>query len=124
MADTVAAPTVRHGDALLRLRDHGVYPALALLVLFNLAFTPHFATVANLRLQLVQVVPIAIVALGMALVVATKGIDLSVGSVMALSAAVLPLYLGYGPGPAILMALVVGALVGLVNGTAVAFFGV
>jgi ribose/xylose/arabinose/galactoside ABC-type transport system permease subunit len=64
------------------------------------------------------------VALGMALVVATRGIDLSVGSVMALSAAVLPLYLGYGPGPAIVVALVVGALVGLVNGAAVAFFGV
>ena len=45
----------------------------------------NFATVANLRLQLVQVVPVAIVALGMALVIATEGIDLSVGSVMAIS---------------------------------------
>jgi galactofuranose transport system permease protein len=124
MADTVAAPTARHGGALLRLRDHGVYLALALLVAFNLAFTPHFATVANLRLQLVQVVPIAIVALGMALVVATEGIDLSVGSVMALAAAVVPLYLGYGPWPAVAMAVLVGALVGTLNGGLVAVFGI
>jgi ribose/xylose/arabinose/galactoside ABC-type transport system permease subunit len=124
MADTVAAPTARHGGALLRLRDHGVYLALALLVAFNLAFTPHFATVANLRLQLVQVVPIAIVALGMALVVATEGIDLSVGSVMALAAAVIPLYLGYGPWPAVAMAILVGALVGTLTGGLVAVFGI
>jgi ribose/xylose/arabinose/galactoside ABC-type transport system permease subunit len=124
MADTVAAPTARHGGALLRLRDHGVYLALALLVVFNLAFTPHFATVANLRLQLVQVVPIAIVALGMALVVATEGIDLSVGSVMALAAAVVPLYLGYGPWPAMAMAIVVGGLVGTLTGGLVAVFGI
>jgi ribose/xylose/arabinose/galactoside ABC-type transport system permease subunit len=124
MVDTVAAPTARHGGALLRLRDHGVYLALALLVVFNLAFTPHFATVANLRLQLVQVVPIAIVALGMALVVATEGIDLSVGSVMALAAAVIPLYLGYGPWPAVAMAVLVGALVGTLTGGLVAVFGI
>ena len=86
------------------ISDQGVYVATAVLLAYNLLFTDNFATVANLRLQLVQVVPIAIVALGMALVVATRGIDLSVGSVMALSAAVLPMYLGYGPWPAMAMA--------------------
>ena len=91
----------RSAAVLRRISDHGVYVAIVALLGYNLLFTANFATVANLRLQLVQVVPIAIVALGMALVVATEGIDLSVGSVMALSAAVLPLYLGYGPWPAI-----------------------
>jgi ribose transport system permease protein len=124
MADPITAPPGRNDLALRRLRDHGVYVALAVLVLFNLAFTPHFATLANLRLQLVQVVPIAIVALGMALVVATEGIDLSVGSVMALAAAVVPLYLGYGPWPAIAVAIVVGALVGTLTGWLVAVFGI
>ena len=124
MADVVSAPPAQHRATLHRLRDHGVYLALALLVAFNLAFTPHFATVANLRLQLVQVVPIAIVALGMALVVATEGIDLSVGSVMALAAAVIPLYLGYGPWPAVAMAILVGALVGTLTGGLVAVFGI
>jgi len=57
-------------DLLAWLGDRGVYVALALLVAFNLAFTANFATVGNLRLQLIQVVPVAIVALGMALVIA------------------------------------------------------
>jgi ribose transport system permease protein len=122
MAESVTAAPVRARIAVHRLRDQGVYAALALLLAFNLVFTPNFATVANLRLQLVQVVPIAIVALGMALVVATEGIDLSVGSVMALAAAVIPLYLGYGAWPAIGMAIVVGALVGALNGGLVAVF--
>ena len=69
----------------LSLRTHGVYAALGLIIVFNLLFTPNFATLANLRLQLVQVTPVVIVALGMAVVVATGGIDLSVGAVMALA---------------------------------------
>src|SRR5439155_2797964 len=79
-----------------------------------------FLTPGNLRTQLVQVSPVVIVALGMALVIGTEGVDLSVGSVMALAAAALPLYLGYGVVPAVLLALLVGAAVGAVNGTLVA----
>ena len=101
-----------------------MYVALALLVAFNLAFTANFATVGNLRLQLIQVVPVAIVALGMALVIGTEGIDLSVGATMAIAAALLPLYLGYGPWVAIPIALAAGCVVGLVNGGLVAFVGV
>ncbi len=60
----------------------------------------------------------------MALVIGTEGIDLSVGSVMALASAALPLYLGYGWPIALFIALFVGALAGLVNGFLVAFVGV
>jgi galactofuranose transport system permease protein len=101
----------------------GVYLAIVVLMAFNLAFTPHFATVANLRLQLVQVAPVAIVAIGMTLVIATEGIDLSVGSTMALAAALIPLYIGYGAWPAIAIGLLAGVAVGLVNGGLVAFAG-
>ena len=74
-----------------RLRDHGVYVAIAVAAGLQPARSPrNFATVANLRLQLVQVVPVAIVALGMALVVATEGIDLSVGSSWRIAAALHP----------------------------------
>ncbi|EXG80610.1 ABC transporter permease [Cryptosporangium arvum] len=120
-----ARPAPSPGNGLLRrVRDHGVYLAIGVLLVFNLVFTPNFATVGNLRLQLVQVVPIAIVALGMALVVATEGIDLSVGSVMAITAAIIPLYLGYGPWLAVAAGLAAGAVVGALNGTLVAFCGV
>ncbi|MET7392719.1 ABC transporter permease [Dactylosporangium sp. NPDC005572] len=105
------------------LPAYGVYVAVVVLALFNIAFTDHFLEWQNLRIQLVQVTPVVIVALGMALVIGTEGIDLSVGSVMALGAALIPLYLGYGMVPAILLALLGGLVIGLVNGGLVAFVG-
>lgn len=119
-----ALPRVGGDRALHLLRDYGVYAGVTLIVLFNIAFTPHFLSLENFRTQAVQVAPVLIVALGMALVIATGGIDLSVGSVMALSAAVISLYLGYGPIVAVLIAIVVGALAGTINGVLVAFFGI
>src|SRR5436190_13026791 len=89
-------------------RDYGVYAALVVLALVNLVITRNFLTLDNLRTQAILVVPVLIVALGMALVIGTGGIDLSVGSVMALSAALLPLYLGYGVVTAVLVCLVAG----------------
>jgi ribose transport system permease protein len=125
VADTaVSRAPVTRADVLRWLQDKGVYVAIAALLAFNLIATPNFATVANLRLQLVQVVPVAIVAIGMALVIGTEGIDLSVGSVMAIAAALIPLYIGYGIWPAMMIAVAAGALVGLVNGGLVAFAGI
>lgn len=116
--------TLPRTDTKIWLRDNGVYVAIAVLVVYNLAFTENFATLANLNTQLVQVAPVLIVALGMALVIGTEGVDLSVGSVMAIAAAILPLYLGYGLFPAIALALVAGALCGMANGTLVAVVGI
>ena len=61
---------------------------------------------------------------GMALVIGTRGIDLSVGSVMAIASALLALYLGYGPAVAITIALLGGASVGVVNGVLISRFGI
>jgi ribose/xylose/arabinose/galactoside ABC-type transport system permease subunit len=105
-------------------RDHGVYVAFAALVLFNVIFTTNFATTATLFNLLIQVAPVLIVSLGMALVIGTEGIDLSVGAVMAIAAAIVPLYLGYGWPVAVLIALVVGTLAGALNGSLVAFVGI
>lgn len=106
------------------VRDNGVYVAIALLILFNAVATSNFMTVDNFRTQLIQASPVVVVALGMALVIGTEGIDLSVGAVMALAAALVPLYLGYGVVTAVLLALVGGVLAGVVNGSLVAFVGV
>ncbi len=106
------------------IADRGVYLGLILLVAFNLVFTPRFTEIDNIRLQFVQVVPVAIIALGMALVIGTKGIDLSVGSVMAIASALLAVALGYGPVVAIAIAIVGGAAVGIVNGVLIAYFGI
>jgi ribose/xylose/arabinose/galactoside ABC-type transport system permease subunit len=121
MTDRTAPTIVLDRQRVARyLQDYGVYAAVAALLLFNAVFTDNFLAIGNLRTQLIQASPVVIVALGMALVIGTEGVDLSVGSVMALAAAVLPLYLGYGAAPAIALALLAGVVVGAVNGTLVA----
>jgi galactofuranose transport system permease protein len=105
------------------LRDRGVYIALVLLVLFNLIFTTNFATIGTIFGLLSQATPVVLVALGLTLVIATGGIDLSVGAVMAIASAVIPLYLGYGWPVAVLVALLFCVLAGLLNGFLVAYIG-
>ncbi|MEE1795740.1 ABC transporter permease [Streptomyces sp. BE308] len=123
------SPPTEPANPLARLRDpawyqeYGVYAAVVVVLLFNALFTEHFMTADNLRTQLVQVAPIVIVALGMALVIGTEGIDLSVGSTMALATALLPLYLGYGLVPALVVAMLAGAVVGVINGSLVSLVG-
>lgn len=126
MAEVLDVPRTRRGPRLDAdwLRRNGVYVALALLVLADLVLVQNFASVATLRLNLLQVAPVVVVAMGMALVIGTGGIDLSVGSVMAVSAALIPLYIGYGAVPAIAAGLVAGLVTGAVAGTVVARVGV
>ncbi|RJQ89330.1 ABC transporter permease [Amycolatopsis panacis] len=106
------------------LQNYGVYLAVVVLLLFNLTFTENFLSLANFRTQLVQAAPVCIVALGMALVIGTEGIDLSVGSVMSIAAALVPLYLGAGPVTAVLVALAAGVVSGLFSGFLVARLGI
>src|SRR5919112_4043904 len=73
------------------LGRYGAVVALGLLVLFNLAVTPNFAGWQTLNVNLTQVCAIVIVGVGMTLVIATGGIDLSVGSLMAIAGALAPL---------------------------------
>ncbi len=70
--------------------------------------------------------PVALLAVGMTLVIATRGIDLSVGTVMAITgaAAAWTLAAGWGWGAAILMALGAGLLCGAWNGCLVAVIGI
>jgi ribose/xylose/arabinose/galactoside ABC-type transport system permease subunit len=121
---TVAVSMPSRGAVLGILQRYGVYIAIVLLLLYNLFFTPNFFAIDNFRTQFVQVVPVLIVALGMALVIGTEGIDLSVGAVMALAAAMIPLYIGYGLIPAVIIAVIAGCVIGVVNGTMVALIGV
>lgn len=106
------------------LQSYGVYVALVAIIVVNIFISDNFVTVANLRLQLVQAVPVLIIGLGMALVIGTEGIDLSVGSVMAIAAALLPLYLGYGLVPALVVGLAAGVATGLLGGWLVSVVGV
>jgi galactofuranose transport system permease protein len=109
------------------LQRYGAGALLVALFAFNAAFTPNFLTAQTLLdVQLRQAAPVTIVALGMALVIAVAGIDLSVGSVMAIAGqvAAISLLAGVGPGPAILLGLAVAAVCGLFNGALVVRYGV
>ena len=85
--------------------------------------TPHFLTVANMLNVMEQTSINAIVAVGMTYVIITGGIDLSVGSLLALSGVVLAsgLKAAWPAALAIAAALGVGAASGLVNGVVIAF---
>ena len=77
-----------------------------------------FGTIHNLRTIAVGTSGIAVAALGMTLIIISGGIDLSIGTALALSATVLSVCLRDGRGPFIAVAacIGVGCLAGFVNG--------
>lgn len=82
----------------------------------------HFLTPYNFRIVASQTVIVGIGALGMTLIIISGGIDLSVGSVLALTSVVTALILNSGHSPilAILAAVGVGSIVGALNGSLIA----
>lgn len=97
-------------------------PAISLLAVAALFYAidpSHPITVADLRIILLQTVIVALVALGMTLVIVSGGIDLSVGSAVALcgvvAAAVMNSETG-GPGLSPVLAIAGAALTGIVCG--------
>jgi ribose transport system permease protein len=108
---------------LLHGREVGTLAGLLALCVALWAATPHFATVSNLVNVVEQSAIIGIVAVGMTFVILTGGIDLSVGSIVALSGvalgtaheAGLPIAAAAGVG------LAVGLACGLGNGALITF---
>lgn len=83
---------------------------------------PYFLTGANFKIILIQTVIVAIGALGMTMIIVSGGIDLSVGSVVALTSVVGATLLvkGYSANAAMALTLLAGAGIGLLNGLAIA----
>ncbi|UQA56155.1 ABC transporter permease [Polyangium aurulentum] len=101
---------------------YGALLALVVLVTANALFTPNFASASNLWNILLQVSTTVLVAVGMTLVMATGGIDLSVGSIMAVASALGASLLGSGVGVAVAAGLAAGTALGLLNGALVSAF--
>lgn len=111
------------------------WPAVALLALltFNMIATPGFALLeikdGHLYGSMVDIfnrsAPVALLALGMTLVIATGGVDLSVGAVMAIAGAMAAVFFHQGGsvGVAVAAGLCVAGLGGLLNGALVDFGG-
>jgi ribose transport system permease protein len=100
------------------LDETGVLLGLvAVALLFGALIGPQFFRAANLELVARQTVIVCVAALGMTMVIVSGGIDLSVGSVVALSTVVTALILQrHDPVLAALGAIAAGALCGVVNG--------
>ncbi|MEV6924803.1 ABC transporter permease [Dactylosporangium sp. NPDC051485] len=105
------------------VRREPLLPVLLVLLLGLSAAYHEFAAVANLRNIAVQASPLVIAAVGMAYVIMTAGIDLSVGSMLFLAAAIESARAVAGLPTAAVFAVVclAGVLMGLLNGLAVAF---
>ncbi|MDF2823903.1 MAG: ribose transporter permease [Mycobacterium sp.] len=111
------------GTNLRHLAQLGPVVALVLLAAFFAVSAPNFTSGANLTNVLQQVSITAIAAVGATVVILVAGIDLSVGSVVALTGSIAALYLqhailstGASAAVAVLLSLVVGTACGFLNG--------
>ena len=96
--------------------------ALLLVIAFFSVMVPNFLTASNLLIMTQHVAITGLLAIGMTLVMLTGGIDISVGSMLAMAGVLcaklsadvgLPLWI------AVVITLLIGALFGLINGAAV-----
>ena len=106
------------------LSEYAAFLALVLLATVLGAISPEFRQISNLLNLLRQAAFNGLIAIGMTCVILSDGIDLSVGSVFALAAIICAKLLtsGVAAPMAILAALVIGTLLGLVSGILVAKF--
>ncbi|KUN36719.1 transporter [Streptomyces longwoodensis] len=125
--DTLKGGTAGAGGAAAVRRlllDNGALTALIVLVIAMSALSGDFLTTDNLLNVGVQAAVTAILAFGVTFVIVSAGIDLSVGSVAALSATVLAWSAtshGVPVALAVVLALATGIVCGLVNGFLIAY---
>lgn len=101
-----------------QLQKLGPLLGLVIITVILAIVSPSFLTLDNIFNVLRQVSINALIAFGMTFVILTGGIDLSVGSILALSSAVTAGLLASGMDPilAILIGLLAGAIMGAING--------
>lgn len=112
--------------SLLHAREAGVFAALILLFILGTVLSPGFAQSGNLLSVGQQISQIGIMAIGATFVIINGEIDLSVGSIYALSAISTGMAIADGMAwpLAVVLGVVVGAVAGLLNGLAVVFLEV
>ncbi|MFG1906826.1 ABC transporter permease [Kribbella sp. NPDC048928] len=127
MTESVALSAPRRSslDVVLRARELGIVLALVVLVAVTTISNPRFLSGQSIRDILLNTAILAVLAVGQAVVVITRNIDLSVGSVLGLSAFAVGSLLqgnhGVPVGLALLAGAAVGAVAGAVNGVLVRY---
>jgi ribose transport system permease protein len=127
--DNQAPPTkpARTGDSMLGKAMKLLGPFIGLfvvLILFSIPsdVRPTFLSLANFQVVANQTVIVALGALGMTLIIISGGIDLSVGSVVALSGVLTATWLStlhVSPVVAVIGGILIGGLVGVCNGATI-----
>lgn len=125
---------VTTGMLLLKMRT---FIALIVLVAFFSISVPNFFSVTNIIIMTKHVAQYALLAIGMTFVIVSGGIDLSVGSIVGLSAMlagglleeglVLPMFgvsIYFNVLIIIFITLVMGTLIGAINGFLISYFNV
>lgn len=103
-------------EVAFRVRELGILAALALVVIVTTAVNPRFLSVQSIRDLLLNASIIALLTVGQTLVVVTRNVDLSVGSVLGLTAFMTGTLFVGRPGLPVVVAVVAGVLVGVVCG--------
>jgi rhamnose transport system permease protein len=107
-------------ERVFRIRELGIVVALALLIAVTGILEPRFLETASVRNLALNASIFAILAVGQTLVIITRNVDLSVGSVVGLTAFLTGDLLSKHPGMALplvfLLAIAMGAACGLLNG--------
>ena len=119
--------SITHRNAFLEMvrANLGIMIVIVLIGLILSFLSPVFLSPNNLRTVLLEITTNVYIALGMALVMILGGIDLSVGSIVAMSGTLTVGLMVLNHQPmwlAVLLGLGTGAAIGLVNGSIVAFF--
>ncbi len=130
MSSVLPGGTARwHLTVAAALRDYGIYFALALLIAYFSIRIPEFRTAENALLILLQVSVIGVIAIGMTFTIITAGIDLSVGSLLAVAGVMSGVFAQKDPTLlnmllAFSLPILIGLVGGAINGLVIAWAGV
>jgi rhamnose transport system permease protein len=113
-----AVSSSRLAERAFRIRESGIIAVLALFVLTTALIQPRFVSSSNIQFVLVDTSVFALVALGETMVILTRNVDLSVQSVLALSAYLSANLFGQVRGIPIPVVFLVGLGIGLAFGAA------
>jgi ribose transport system permease protein len=113
------------GLRLLSIDGASVTAAFILMVVYFSVASPYFLTADSISNILTEALPVVLIAAGLTYVLLAGGIDLSIGGVLGLSAGVsyFGLLQGLPVWAVILLGIVVGALIGVINGVIISALG-
>ena len=124
----VAAETIpkRILRAFIDVRELTLIVLIVLIIVTMSNLNQYFFSFSNFRAMSVGMAPTAVIVIGMAILLASGGFDLSVGSVMALSSTVVAMLLlaGVSIPVAVIAGIMLGAVAGLANGLLVTGLGI